>query len=156
MDADFQVYDENKNKKKEMHMLPNFSLIPVTGALNNIKGRKKLSCFLKDNLKGYYEKEDSVPIGFAGMRETDKGIFEDSGIAVGVSYTGKGYGKQILSALLSQAFEELGAQKFIYSCWAENIPSNKLAESAGLKFSHSEEAIDRRSGGAITMNFYER
>ena len=103
-----------------------------------------------------YEKEDSVPIGFAGMRETDKGIFEDSGIAVGVSYTGKGYGKQILSALLSQAFEELGAQKFIYSCWAENIPFNKLADSAGLKFSHSEEAIDRRSGGAITMNFYER
>ena len=103
-----------------------------------------------------YEKEGRVPIGFAGMRETDKGIFEDSGIAVGVSYTGKGYGKQILSALLSQAFEELGAQKFIYSCWAENIPSNKLAESAGLKFSHSEEAIDRRSGKAITMNYYEK
>ena len=56
MDADFQVYDENKNKKKEMHMLPNFSLIPVTGALNNVKGRENLSCFLKDNLKGYYEK----------------------------------------------------------------------------------------------------
>ena len=44
-----------------------------------------------------YEKDGRVPIGFAGMRETDKGIFEDSGIAVGVSYTGKGYGKQILS-----------------------------------------------------------
>ena len=103
-----------------------------------------------------YEKEGRVPIGFAGMRETDKGIFEDSGIAVGVSYKGKGYGKQILSALLNQAFEELGAQKFIDACWAENIPSNKLAESAGLKFSHSEEAIDRRSGRAITMNYYEK
>lgn len=67
MDADFQVYDENKNKKKEMHMLPNFSLIPVTGALNNIKGRKNLSCFLKDNLKGYYEKKDIKNLPYRRM-----------------------------------------------------------------------------------------
>lgn len=67
MDVDFQVYDENKNKKKEMHMLPNFSLIPVTGALNNIKGRKNLSCFLKVNLKGYYEKKDIKNLPYRRM-----------------------------------------------------------------------------------------
>ena len=97
-----------------------------------------------------------MPIGYAGMKETSKGVFEDSGIAVGPSYTGKGYGKQILCALLNQAFEELGAQKFIYSCWAENIPSNKLAHSVGLRFSHSEETTDRRSGKTFIMNYYER
>ena len=103
-----------------------------------------------------YEKTSKLPIGYAGMKETSKGVFEDSGIAVGPAYVGKGYGKQILHALLHQAFEELGAQKFIYSCWAENVPSNKLAQSAGLRFSHSEETIDRRSGKTFIMNYYVR
>ena len=66
-DADYQVYDENKNKNKEMHMLPNFSLMPVTGGLNNVKGRKKLSCFLKDNLKEYYEKNDIKNLPYRKM-----------------------------------------------------------------------------------------
>lgn len=103
-----------------------------------------------------YEKKSKMPIGFAGMKETSKGVFEDSGIAIGPCFTEKGYGKQILCALLSQAFEELGAEKFIYSCWAENIPSNKLAKSVGLKFTHSEETLDRRSGKTFIMNYYER
>ena len=103
-----------------------------------------------------YEKNSKTPIGYAGMKETSKGVFEDSGIAVGPTYTGKGYGKQILCALLNKAFEELGAQKFIYSCWAENIPSNKLAQSVGLRFSRSEETTDRRSGKTFIMNYYER
>lgn len=113
--------------------------------------------FQKVNPTAYvvYEKANKTLIGYAGMRETDNGVFEDSGIAVGPSYTRKGYGKQILYALLRQAFEELGAQKFIYSCWAENIPSNRLAQAAGLRFSRSEEAIDQRSGKAFIMNYYE-
>ena len=102
-----------------------------------------------------YEKTSKTPIGYAGMKETSKGIFEDSGIAVGPSYIGKGYGKQILCALLHQAFEELEAQKFIYSCWAENLSSNKLAQSAGFRFSHSKETIDRWSGKTFIMNYYE-
>lgn len=54
-DADYQVYDSKNNKKPEMHMLPNFSLIPVTGALNNIKGRRELSVFLDKSLLPYFE-----------------------------------------------------------------------------------------------------
>ena len=103
-----------------------------------------------------YEKKSNMPIGYAGMKEISKGVFEDSGIAVGPAYTGKGYGKQILLALLDQAFGKLGAQKFIYSCWAENIPSNKLAQSVGLIFSHSKETMDPRSGKTFIMNYYER
>ena len=102
-----------------------------------------------------YEKSSKMPIGYAGMKETSDGVFEDSGIAVGPAYTGKGYGKQILCALLHQAFEELGAEKFIYSCWADNEPSNKLALSAGLKLTHSKETLDPRSGKFFIMNYYE-
>ena len=103
-----------------------------------------------------YEKTGRTPIGYAGMKETEKGVFEDSGIAVGPAFTGKGYGKQILRALLGQAFEELGAEKFVYSCWAENIPSNKLAQAVGLRLSHREEKTDPRSGKAFIMNYYVR
>ena len=61
--------------------------------------------FQKVNPTAYfvYEKKSKMPIGYAGMKETSKGVLEDSGIAVGPSYTGKGYGKQILCALLNQA-----------------------------------------------------
>ena len=102
-----------------------------------------------------YEKKTGIPVGYAGMKETEKGVFEDSGIALGPSYTGKGYGGRILRALLRQAFEELGAQKFIYSCWAENVPSNKLAQSAGLQFVRSEKTMDGRTGKTFMMNYYE-
>ena len=103
-----------------------------------------------------YEKKSGMPIGYAGMKEMRKGVFEDSGIAVGPRFTGKGYGKQILRALLKQAFAELGAQKFIYSCWAENIPSNKLALSEGLSLTRAEETVDPRSGKTFIMNYYEK
>ena len=102
-----------------------------------------------------YEKNCKDPIGYAGMKETSKDVFEDSGIAVGPAYTGKGYGKQILSALLHQASAEFGAEKFIYSCWEENVPSNRLAKSVGLHFSRAEETVDPRSGKVFTMNYYE-
>ena len=103
-----------------------------------------------------YEKKSGMPIGYAGMKEMRKGVFEDSGIAVGPRFTGKGYGRQILQALLKQAFEELGAQKFIYSCWEENVPSNKLALSAGLRLTRAEETVDPRSGKTFLMNYYEK
>ena len=103
-----------------------------------------------------YEKESKMPIGYAGMKEMDEGIFEDSGIAAGPRFCGKGYGKQILCALLKQAFEERGAERFIYSCWAENVISNNLAKSVGLKFIRSEEMIDQRSGKKFIMNYYEK
>ena len=90
------------------------------------------------------------------MKEISDGVFEDSGIAVGPSFCGKGYGKQILCALLHQAFEEYGAKRFIYSCWAENVISNHLAKSVGLEFTHSEEMIDQRCGKKFIMNYYER
>ena len=103
-----------------------------------------------------YEKQSRTPIGFAGIRDAGNGVFEDAGIAVGPAYTGKGYGKQILAALVHQAFDELGAKKLIYSCWADNTASNHLAQSAGLRFVSCEETIDQRSGKTFMMNYYEK
>lgn len=71
-DADYQIYDEHKNKKQEMHRLPNFSLCPVTGALNNIKGIRSLQYFLKYELTKYYDsKEVNRPYRRMGRRFKD-------------------------------------------------------------------------------------
>lgn len=90
--------------------------------------------FQKVNPTAYfvYEKKSKMPIGYAGMKETSKGVFEDSGIAVGPSYTGKGYGKRSFAHCLTKP------------------------QSVGFRFSHSEETIDRRSGKPFIMNYYER
>ena len=45
----------------------------------------------------------SKAIGFAGMKEIEPGVFEDTGIAVGPDYVGKGYGTEILSAFIEEA-----------------------------------------------------
>ena len=63
-----------------------------------------------------YEKASGQAIGFAGMTEIEAGVYEDMGVALGPDFVGKGYGKQVLSALVNAAFAEWGAKKVICSC----------------------------------------
>lgn len=102
-----------------------------------------------------YEKKSGQPIGIAGMKEMEPGVFEDSGIGVGPAFVGKGYGKQILSALIEQAFVEYQADKFIYSCFQKNVASAKLALSQGFHYVRSESCVDRRNGQPYKMDYYE-
>ena len=39
------------------------------------------------------EKETDTPIGFAGMTEIEPGVYEDTGVALGPEYVGRGYGR---------------------------------------------------------------
>ena len=50
-----------------------------------------------------YLKKTGEAIGFAGMRELERGIYEETGIALGPEFVRKGYGRQILTALLEEA-----------------------------------------------------
>ena len=94
-------------------------------------------------------------IGFAGMREIEPGIFEDTGIALGPDYVGKGYGKQVLNALVGTAFSQPGARKFICSCRAQNKASRRLQLACGFTFSHTEDREDPRTGEPYVLEFYE-
>ena len=58
-----------------------------------------------------YLKKTGEAIGFAGMRELERGIYEETGIALGPEFVRKGYGRQILTALLEEA-GKLGAKEF--------------------------------------------
>ena len=57
-DADFE-YKTNGKKNPEMHKFKNFSLMPVKGGMNNCKGTKSLSSFLRENIMEYYANKES-------------------------------------------------------------------------------------------------
>jgi len=63
-----------------------------------------------------YEKCSGQAIGFAGLEKLEEQVCGETGIAIGPAFVGKGYGKQILNALIGFAREELGAKKFRYCC----------------------------------------
>lgn len=80
-------------------------------------------------------------------------MFEDIGIALGPAYVGKGYGKQILNALVDEAFHKCKAKKFIASCRTGNLASHYLQMSCGFHFSHYEEKVDARNGEAYVLEY---
>lgn len=100
-----------------------------------------------------YEKASGQAIGFAGMIEIEDGVYEDTGIALGPDFVGKGYGKQILNAMVEFAQDELGAKKMVLSYRSQNIASEKLQESCGFTYSHSEEKVDPRNGESYVLKY---
>lgn len=100
-----------------------------------------------------YEKQSGQAIGFAGLEEIEPQVYEEMGIAIGPAFTNKGYGKQILNALVDFARDELGAREFVASCRTANIVSHKLQMSCGFQFSHFEEKVDPRNGEAYTLEY---
>jgi len=100
-----------------------------------------------------YEKLSGQAIGFAGMIEIEDGVYEDTGVALGPDFVGKGYGKQILNAMVDFAKNELGAKKMVLSARSQNIASKKLQESCGFTYSHSEDRVDPRTGENYVLEF---
>lgn len=102
-----------------------------------------------------YEKESGQAIGFAGMVEISPHVYEDTGIAIGPAFVRKGYGRQILTALVQKAFIELEGEKFIASCRSQNIASRQLQLACGFSYTYSENRIDPRNSMPYILEFYE-
>lgn len=100
------------------------------------------------------EKTSGQAIGWAGLRECEPGVCEETGIAIGPKFTGKGYGKQILYALTTFAKEELTAKRFIACCRAENTASRQLQLACGFGFTNREHKVDPRDGQPYIMEYY--
>ena len=79
-----------------------------------------------------YLKKTGEAIGFAGMRELERGIYEETGIALGPEFVRKGYGRQILTALLEEA-GKLGAKEF-HAC-------NRTGNAASRELQNVEQYI---------------
>ena len=100
-----------------------------------------------------YEKKSGQAIGWAGMEEIEDGVYEDQGIAIGPAFVGKGYGKQIVNAMVDFARDELGAKKMVLSYRSQNIASRRLQESCGFRYYHSEERVDPRNGEPYIIEY---
>ena len=101
-----------------------------------------------------YEKATGRAIGFAGVKQVADGIYEESGICLGPGYVGKGYGRQILRALLQYCKERHGAVEFRYTTRAENLASVALAESFGFALTGEEIKTDDRDGQSYRWLLY--
>lgn len=102
-----------------------------------------------------YEKKTGKAIGFVGMKEIEPGVYEDTGLALGPEFVGKGYGTQVLNAIVDEA-KKAGAHKFVCSCRKKNIASHKLQMSCGFVFSHDEDRVDPRDNTPYVLEFNEK
>ena len=117
--------------------------------LINVAKQKLIETALEKNEKNafiVYLKKTREAIGFATMRECEPGVYEEMGIAIGPAYVRRGYGKQILNALCTEAKKQ-GAKEFKASYREKNLASKGLLTSCGFEFDFkSEEKTDPRTG----------
>lgn len=103
-----------------------------------------------------YEKASSAPIGIAGVKALSPGIMTITDVAIGPDYWGKGYGKQIVSALTELAFREYGAEVVCYECFSENEASKRLAESCGYEFMETRVGELKKNGREVLLEVYQK
>lgn len=99
-------------------------------------------------------KEINKPIGFAGIKEKEKGVFEESGICIAREHQGKGYAKEVVSVLKKLIFEELKGNRFIYGCFSTNERSRKVCLSQGFKYLNSEGKIREWDKKQFIVDYY--
>lgn len=102
-----------------------------------------------------YEKSSGQAVGFAGIEELRPNIYQDTGIALGPEYVGKGYGKQILQLLIEYCVS-LGGTAFYYSARSGNSAAKALALSCGFVYQYAEQKTDLRSGKSYTLEIYKK
>ena len=102
-----------------------------------------------------YDKATKQAIGIAGLKEMKPSVYTVTDIALCPDFHGKGYGKQILMAFISLAFDELGATELHYDCFKQNEVSKRLALSCGFTYTHSEEAELTKDGEKVILDYYE-
>ena len=100
-------------------------------------------------------KETDEAIGFAGVKETQEGVYEETGICIDRAHQRKGYGKELLNVLIDLVFDRRNGKKFVYGCFHENEASAALCKSCGFVYSHSEKMKRDWDGYEYVCDFYE-
>ena len=105
---------------------------------------------------GYFVclRETDEPIGFGGVRETEPGLFEETGICIAAACQRRGYGKELLAALVDLAFRRLGGKRFIYACFHDNEASAALCRSCGFTYAFSRPGVRQRDGYEYICDYF--
>ncbi len=101
-----------------------------------------------------YDRATGQAIGIAGIKELQPSHWTVTDVAIGPAFQGKGYGHQIVQALLSLAFEEYGASEVAYDCFEDNEASRRLAISCGFSYTHSTQGELPKDGSTVVLDFY--
>lgn len=131
----------------------------VTESEEDAKARMARTIAFETDHPGCYlviEKATNQAIGFAGLEPRGPGIYGETGIAIGPAFTGRGYGKQILSSLMDTAKYVYHAEKFEYCYRIGNIPSEKLMNSMGFTPTFQESCIDPRDSAPYILQHAEK
>ena len=102
-----------------------------------------------------YEKSGGRAIGWAGLAELSPGVWQETGIALGPDFVGRGYGRQILELLMDIA-RERGGTEFRCSAWSENTASHALIRSCGFTLAGTEQKVDPRDDTPYILENYGR
>lgn len=126
---------------------------------NEAEAQERMSrtvAFQSEHTTAYtvFLKSTGEAIGFTGIGPVEGDIWEETGICIGPDFWRRGYGWQILQALLAHA-KELGAKTFVYSSWEENKASRSLAEKAGFKQYAAERRTRPHDGREYTLIKYK-
>ncbi|MBR6505156.1 MAG: GNAT family N-acetyltransferase [Clostridia bacterium] len=99
-------------------------------------------------------KSNDEPIGFAGVKEIEQGIYEDGGICIARKHQGRGYAKEVVQALKYLVFEKLNGNRFLYGCFSDNERSRKVCISQGFKYLNSENVIRDWDKKEFIVDYY--
>ncbi len=102
-----------------------------------------------------YEKSSGQAIGWAGLAELSPGVWQETSIALGPDFVGRGFGRQILELLMELA-RERGGTEFRCSARSENTASKALITSCGFTLTAAGPCIDRRNGRPYVLETYIR
>lgn len=101
------------------------------------------------------EKASGRAIGWAGLKEVSPGLWQETSIALGPDYVGRGYGRQLLELLMDIA-RERGGMEFRCTARSENTASQALVLSCGFILRGKEHKTDPRDGRIYELSVYSR
>lgn len=101
-----------------------------------------------------HKKEDDEVIGFISVDEIEPSIYGNLGIAIGEKFINKGYGSEVLEALLTY-LSFMGAKEIEYSHFKENEASKRLALKYGFKYYKEGKRLRRYDNKEFDECFYK-
>ncbi len=102
------------------------------------------------------EKESGRAIGFAGVDREDAETAREQGVCLAPEYRRRGYGTEVLRALMDYAKTALGAKRFICRARVDNTASRSLIEKEGFRYLGEENVEDYRDGTPRVLAVYEK
>ena len=99
------------------------------------------------------EQKSQKVIGFLCAYEIKPNVYGEIGIAIGSEFVKKGYGSQVLAALI-EAVKSRGAKEIHYSHLQDNEASKQLALKFGFEFYKKDKRLRKHDQKLFDELFY--